>query len=74
MVVVDEVVVVSSDVVGAKVVTIGVGNVVVKATDVEDDVDVVAITALVSSPPNERVKIKPTISMTTKALAPMMMS
>ena len=72
--VVDEVVVVSSTVVGTKVVTIEAGTVVDETTDVDDEVDVVAMEVLVSSPPNERVKIKPTISMTTKALAPMMMS
>ena len=67
----DEVVVVSSAVTGTKVVTIEAGNVVVEATDVDDEVDDVAMAVLESFPPNESVKIKPTISMTTKALAPM---
>ena len=71
VVVVDEVVVVSSTVVGTKVVTIETGNVVDEATGVVVDVDVVAMAVLESSPPNERVTIKPTISMATKALAPM---
>ena len=66
----DEVVVVSSVVSGIKVVTIAAGNVVVEATDVDDEVDVVATAVLESFPPNESVKIKPTISITTKALAP----
>lgn len=74
VVVVDEVVVVSSVVVGAKVVTIGVGNVVEVATDVEVDVDVVTMAVLESFPPNASVNIKPTISMMTKALAPIMTS
>jgi hypothetical protein len=73
-VVVVEVVVVSSTVVGSTVVTIEAGNVVDEATDVDDEVEVVAIVVLVSLPPNESVKINPTISMTTKALAPMMTS
>ena len=67
----DEVVVVSSAVKGTKVVTIEAGNVVVEATDVDDEVDDVAMAVLESFPPYESVKIKPTISMTTKALAPM---
>ena len=71
MVVVEDVVVVSSVVTGTKVVTIEAGNVVDEVTDVDDEVEVVAIAVLVSSPPNESVRIKPTISMTTKALAPM---
>jgi hypothetical protein len=70
-VVVVEVVVVSSTVVGIKVVAIEAGNVVDEATDVDDEVDVVVMAVLVSFPPSERVKINPTISMTTKALAPM---
>ena len=71
MVVVEDVVVVSSVVTGTKVVTIEAGNVVDEVTDVDDGVEVVAIAVLVSSPPKESVTIKPTISMTTKALAPM---
>ena len=71
MVVVEDVVVVSAVVTGTKVVTIEAGNVVDEVTDVDDGVEVVAIAVLVSSPPNESVRIKPTISMTTKALAPM---
>jgi hypothetical protein len=71
---VDEVVVVSSTVVGTKVVAIEAPNVVEGTTDVEVDVDVVAMAVLVSFPPNERVTINPTISMTTKALAPIMTS
>ena len=71
MVVVEDVVVVSSVVTGTKVVTIEAGNVVDEVTDVDDEVEVVAIAVLVSSPPKESVTIKPTISMTTKALAPM---
>ena len=71
VVVVDEVVVVSSTVVGTKVVTIETGKVVDEATDVEIDVDVVTMAVLESFPPNESVRINPTISMTTKALAPM---
>ena len=74
VVVVDEVVVVSSVVVGAKVVTIGVGNVVEVAPDVEVDVDVVTMAVLESFPPSASVNIKPTISMMTKALAPIMTS
>jgi hypothetical protein len=67
VVVVDEVVVVSPTVVEVDVATKAVG-IVVADTDVVE-VDETAV--LVSSPPNERVKINPTISMTTKALAPM---
>ena len=73
-VVVDEVVVVSSAVVGTKVVTIETGKVVDETTDVDDEVEVVAMAVLESFPPNESVKIKPTISITTKALAPIAMS
>lgn len=50
------------------------GWIVEGTTDVDDEVEVVAIVVLVSLPPNESVKINPTISMTTKALAPMMTS
>ena len=50
------------------------GTVVDETTDVDDEVDVVAMAVLESSPPNESVKINPTISMTTKALAPIAMS
>ena len=71
VVVVVEVVVVSSVVVGTKAVTIEAGTVVDETTDVDDEVDVVAMAVPESFPPNESVKIKPTISMTTKALAPM---
>ena len=74
VVVVDEVVVVSSIVVGTKVVTIETGNVVDEATDVEVDVDVVTMAVLESFPPNESVRINPTISMMTKAPAPIMTS
>lgn len=74
MVVVDEVVVVSSVVVGTKVVTIGVGNVVEVVTDVEVDVDVVTMAVLESFPPSASVNNKPTISMMTKALVPIMTS
>ena len=70
-VVVVEVVVVSSIVVGTNV----VGNtdvwIVEVTTDVDDEVEVVAMEVLVSFPPSESVRINPTISMTTKALAPM---
>ena len=47
------------------------GWIVEGTTDVDDEVEVVAMEVLVSFPPNESVKTKPTISMTTKALAPM---
>ena len=57
--------------VATKVVIIEDGTVVDETTDVDDEVDVVAMAVLESFPPNERVKINPTISMTTKALAPM---
>lgn len=40
-------------------------------TDVDDEVEVVATEVRVSFPPSESVTINPTISMTTKALAPM---
>ena len=46
------------------------GWIVDGTTDVDDEVDVVVMAVLVSFPPNESVRIKPTISMTTKALAP----
>ena len=72
--VVVEVVVVSSTVVGTKVVAIEAGNVVDEATDVDDEVDVVVLAVLVSFPPNESVRIKPTISITTKAPAPIVTS
>ena len=52
-----------------------VGNtdvwIVEETTDVDDEVEVVAMEVLVSFPPSESVRISPTISMTTKALAPM---
>ena len=47
------------------------GWIVEGTTDVDDEVEVVAMEVLVSFPPNESVKTKPTMSMTTKALAPM---
>ena len=47
------------------------GWIVDGTTDVDDEVDVVVMAVLVSFPPNERVRINPMISMTTKALAPM---
>ena len=47
------------------------GWIVEGTTDVDDEVEVVAMEVLVSFPPNESVKTKPTISMTTKALEPM---
>ena len=50
------------------------GWIVEGTTDVDDEVEVVAMEVLVSFPPNERVTINPTISMTTKALAPIMTS
>jgi hypothetical protein len=56
------------------VVAIEAGNVVDEATDVDDEVDVVVLAVLVSFPPNESVRIKPTISITTKALAPIVTS
>ena len=55
-------------------VAIEAGNVVDKATDVEVDVDVVTMAVLESFPPNESVRIMPTINMTTKAPAPIMTS
>jgi hypothetical protein len=58
-------------VVGTNVVGNTDGWIVEGTTDVDDEVDVVAMAVLVSFPPSERVKINPTISMTTKALAPM---
>jgi hypothetical protein len=70
----DEVVVASSTVVATTVVTIETGNVVDGVTDVEGDVEVGVMAVLESFPPNESVKIKPTISITTKALAPIAMS
>ncbi len=69
-VVVVEVVVVSSTVVGTNVVGNTDGWIVEGATDVDDEVEVVVMEVLVSLPPSESVKISPTISMTTKALAP----
>ena len=47
------------------------GWIVEGTTDVDDEVEVVAMEVLVSFPPNESVKTKPTMSMTTKALEPM---
>ena len=47
------------------------GWIVEETTDVDDEVEVVAMEVLVSFPPSESVRINPTISMTTKALAPM---
>ena len=47
------------------------GWIVEVTTDVDDEVDVVAMAVLESFPANESVKIKPIISMTTKALVPM---
>jgi hypothetical protein len=61
-------------VVGTNVVGDTDGWIVEGTTDVDDEVEVVAIVVVVSLPPNESVKINPTISMTTKALAPMMTS
>ena len=66
-----EVVVVSSMVVGTNVVGNTDGWIVEVTTDVDDEVEVVAMEVLVSFPPSESVRISPTISMTTKALAPM---
>ena len=66
-----EVVVVSSMVVGTNVVGNTDGWIVEETTDVDDEVEVVAMEVLVSFPPSESVRISPTISMTTKALAPM---
>ena len=70
MVVVDEVVVVSPTVVEVDVAAKAVGIVVVETDVVE--VDETAV--LVSSPPKESVKTKPTMSITTKALAPIVTS
>ena len=47
------------------------GWIVEGTTDVEGDVEVGVMAVLVSFPPNESVKTKPTMSMTRKALEPM---